>query len=492
MNSPIQLASPQLQKVIGRHGAKLLSSVFLFFILLFSGTVFAQTDANLIALSKLTCNSPDRCTSNDLQVVGVAIDAPACTTCTPGSTVTYPLKMTIHNGTKSERTSFALYGTLSNGAKITFKGTDYSGSIFICVGPITVKSDQTLPGETAPGNQTFAVGSITFTCGQDLTLTNNYMAWTDASGTTTDRCITFSNATKCADIAPKCGTASSITIVGPVVPPTLGQVDPTCTVSTGKVTITSSTTGLTFSLDGGAFTAYPSGGWTVSSGQHCVRSKRTSDGCISNPACVTIGTQPANPDRPVVTLQDASVCGTLTAPTCTVSCPIAGTYTLTQTGVAGSQTFTYDGTNGPVVFSVQAAKGFSITVTTPAGCTSAATDCKNYTTNSCQNSVVAKPDNTQVQDIILQKKSRPTVNAAPNPFNDRIRFILKSEISGQGSLDLYNILGQRVKTVFRGQVNAGQVQSIDYAVPVAQRAGLIYTFRVGNEETSGKLVGLKQ
>jgi hypothetical protein len=485
MKSSILLTGTTLQTGIIRNSTKLLSGIFLFFVLLLAGAVSAQT----VGTSNLSCDISNRnpCTSKDLEIVSVAIDAPPCTSCTLGQPTTLPLKMTIHNGTKSERTSFALYGTLSSGASINGS----SGNIFVCVGPITVKSDETLPGESAPGNQTFAVGTITFTCGQDLTLSNNFLAWTDASGTTADRCNTFSQATKCADIAPKCGTASSITIIGPVIPPTLGKVDPTCTVSTGKVTVTSSTTGLTFSLDGGAFTAYPTGGWTVSSGQHCVRSKRTSDGCISNQTCITIPAQPANPDRPVMTLQEATICGTLTAPTCTVSCPIAGTYTLTQTGVSGSQTKTYP-TDNPVVFTVQAGKQFSMTVTTTAGCTSAATNCTNYTTNSCPGSVVAKPDNTLVQDITLQKKSHPTVNAAPNPFNDRIRFILKSEVSGQGSLDLYNILGQRVTTVFRGQVSASQVQTIDYAVPVAQRAGLIYTFRVGKEETSGKLIGLKK
>jgi hypothetical protein len=461
--------------------SKLLKTFISFVLLLFAGTAYTQT----IGTSNLSCDISNRnpCTSNDLQIVSVGIDAPPCTSCTLGQSTTLPLKMTIHNGTKSERTSFALYGTLSSGASIN----GMSGNIFVCVGPITVKSDQTLPGESAPGNQTFAVGNITFTCGQTLTLTDNFLAWTDASGTTADRCNTFSQATKCSDIAPKCGTALSITIVGPVVPPTLGHVDPTCSVSTGKVTVTSTTTGFTFSLDGGAFAAYPSGGWTVNTGEHCVRSKRTSDGCISNQTCVTIGGAPANPDRPVVTLQEATICGTLTAPTCTVSCPISGTYTLTQTGVSGSQTKTYPADN-PVVFTVQAGKQFSITVTNTDGCTSSATNCSNYTSNSCSSgATLAKAD---VQTIELAAP-KPSVIAAPNPFNDRIRFSLQSAVSGQGSLELYNMLGQKLKTVFQGQVEAGKVQNIEYSVPNYQRSNLIYLFKVGNQKVSGKLIGLK-
>src|SRR5207253_3255436 len=107
---------------------------------------FAQT----VGASLLTCDVSNRnpCTSKDLEIVSVSIDAPPCTSCTVGQTTTFPLKMTIHNGTKSERTSFALYGTLSTGATINGQ----SGQIFVCVGPITVKSDQLLPGESAPGN----------------------------------------------------------------------------------------------------------------------------------------------------------------------------------------------------------------------------------------------------------------------------------------------------------------------------------------------------
>ena len=447
---------------------RVLSLAFIIPFLLFAGAVSAQT----IKQSLLNCADQNRCTSKDLSVVSVAIDAPACLNCTGGQ-VTFPLKMTINNGTGSVRTSFSLYGTLSNGASIN----GVSGKIFICVGPITVTK----------GIQTFNVGNITFNCGQELALTNNFLAWTDASGNTTDRCNTYSQATTCADIAPKCGTAASITIVGPVSAPTLDKVDPTCTVSTGKVTVTSSTTGFTFSLDGAAFESYPSGGWTASPGQHCVRAKRTSDGCISSQTCITIPAQPSTPARPVVTLQEATICGSLAAPTITVSCPIAGTYTLTQTGVAGSQTKTYPAVN-PVVFTVVAGKQFSITVTNTDGCTSAATNCTNYNSNSCPSAAIVSKAAEQPIELVAPKTS---VLAAPNPFNDRIRFTLKSNVSGQGSLELFNMLGQRVKTVFHGYVNADQPQSVEYAVPYSQRANMIYLFRVGNEKTSGKLVGLR-
>ena len=86
----------------------LLAALFL------TTNTFAQTT---VSTHQLTCLIPaggkDPCTSKDLEIVGISIEAPPCTTCKVGDLVTYPLKMTIHNGTNSVRTSFALYGKLS-------------------------------------------------------------------------------------------------------------------------------------------------------------------------------------------------------------------------------------------------------------------------------------------------------------------------------------------------------------------------------------------
>ena len=331
---------------------KSLTSVILFFTILFSGTAFAQT----VGTSHLVCVNGN-CTSNDLQVVGISIDAHPCTSCTPGQTVTYPLKMTIHNGTSSTRTSFALYGSLTSGATIN----GISGNIFVCVGPITVTQKQTLPGESAPGNQTFAAGTITFTCGQDLTLSSNYLAWTDASGTTADRCNTFSQATSCANIAPKCGQAASITIKGPVVPATLGGADPTCTVTTGSITLTP-TTGSTYSFDGGTYGAYSSGGWTglAAGSTHTVSVKRT-DGCISPNASRTIGGALAAPATPTITSAPAT-------------CSAAGSSTISNYSASNTYAFTPSGPSagaGGLISGMTV--GTSYTVTSNNGsCTSGA------------------------------------------------------------------------------------------------------------------------
>lgn len=286
-----------------------------------------------------------------------------------------------------------------------------------------------------------------------------------------------------------CRSTSPVTVnAAPPTPPApqLAVVHPTCTTPTGSITVTSPTgAGLTYSLDGttfqssNVFSGLAAGNYTVT--------VKNSAGCTANNAA-TVNPQPATPARPVVTIQEATVCGTTTVPTVTVSCPEPGTYILKQTGEP-DQGFTYTGSNGPVVFSIKPGLGgFVITVTNAAGCVSAGTDCSNYTSNSCpQPATVARARMEPAQAPVLPSR----VTAAPNPFNDRVRFVIQPEASGQGALELYNFLGQKVRTLYEGSLEKGRAMTIEYSVPRAQRSNLIYVFRIGHQRVSGKLISLQ-
>lgn len=80
-----------------------------------------------------------------------------------------------------------------------------------------------------------------------------------------------------------------------------------------------------------------------------------------------------------------------------------------------------------------------------------------------------------------------TVEAFPNPFTDQVRFVIKSPEAGYGSLDVMNMLGQKVKTVFQGQVNAG-MQSFEMSLPQNRYSTLFYIVRVNGRQVSGKLI----
>jgi hypothetical protein len=89
----------------------------------------------------------------------------------------------------------------------------------------------------------------------------------------------------------------------------------------------------------------------------------------------------------------------------------------------------------------------------------------------------------------MVESSKPAVKAFPNPFNDRVKFVVNSPDAGNGSLEIYNLLGQKVKTVYQGHINSGD-QSFELTIPKKQQATLIYIFRVGNKQVTGKLLQL--
>ena len=88
----------------------------------------------------------------------------------------------------------------------------------------------------------------------------------------------------------------------------------------------------------------------------------------------------------------------------------------------------------------------------------------------------------------IPTEQQVTVSAYPNPYNDQVRFVIESSISGQGSLDVYNMLGQKLQTVYTGYIVAGKGQVVDYKVPVQNRENLVYILRVKDQQVTGKLI----
>ena len=182
-----------------------------------------------------------------------------------------------------------------------------------------------------------------------------------------------------------CSSAAAITVAAAPPTPTLNVTDPTRTVATGKITITSSTTGLVFSLDGGAFALYPAGGYTVNPGLHsiiaqnvvnCTSSINTTVAAQPLPSssstiqrCVLlmchlygIALQLVQEDH-TVTLTNAAGCDSLATLNLTISngtltdTPVTacGSFTWNRTGVNYTTSGTHDFLipNGPCVDTVR-------------------------------------------------------------------------------------------------------------------------------------------
>lgn len=82
-----------------------------------------------------------------------------------------------------------------------------------------------------------------------------------------------------------------------------------------------------------------------------------------------------------------------------------------------------------------------------------------------------------------------SIKTLPNPFSDRVKFVINLNEPGQGTLEIFNLQGQKVKTLFQGFMPAGS-NFYELTVSNKRRADLIYVFTKDGVKTTGKLVQL--
>jgi hypothetical protein len=112
-------------------------------------------------------------------------------------------------------------------------------------------------------------------------------------------------------------------------------------------------------------------------------------------------------------------------------------------------------------------------------------ECKDFTGfGSCVPLVIT------ARAIVPQESGGLKVTAYPNPFSSVVKFTIQSNVSGDAQLEVYNQLGQKVSTIYRGYLQANRNQVVEYKAP---RLGnqLIYILRVGGHSVSGKLLRLE-
>jgi hypothetical protein len=84
------------------------------------------------------------------------------------------------------------------------------------------------------------------------------------------------------------------------------------------------------------------------------------------------------------------------------------------------------------------------------------------------------------------------VSAYPNPYTDVVRFTIQSNVSGKAQLEVVNMVGQRLATVYNGMIQANKSQVVEYRVPSAAQQNLIYVLKIGGRQMTGKLLKLKR
>ena len=213
----------------------------------------------------------------------------------------------------------------------------------------------------------------------------------------------------------------------------------------------------------------------------------TLNGCASGSGSTNavVNAQPLAPT--LIITQNPSLCGFATG---SVSvCSPNTNYTYTRS-IDGGNTFGDSKTGATISFTdlaagtnpvIKVSNGTTGCVAT-ANCNSAVATCPNP----------ANPTRIQTQQTVTAEVSQQTtVKAYPNPFSDRVKFLITSSEAGNGSLEVYNMAGQKVKTVYTGFIAAG-TQTFELGLPTQQVSNLVYVLRVGDKKVTGKILQINK
>ncbi len=85
-----------------------------------------------------------------------------------------------------------------------------------------------------------------------------------------------------------------------------------------------------------------------------------------------------------------------------------------------------------------------------------------------------------------------SVSTYPNPFKDHVNFVIASPVSGKASLEVYNLFGQKLQTVYEGFIYAGRSQVVQLRTASVSSGVLIYKFRVDDKQVTGRLISIRE
>ena len=215
---------------------------------------------------------------------------------------------------------------------------------------------------------------------------------------------------------------------------------------------------------------------------YTVTKTNTTTGC-SDTDEVTVTVNTNAPDAPTFCVVQPSLCGPATG-SVTIKSPLGADY---QYSIDNGSTWQ----SNALFSNVAAGSVTGIKVKKlSSGCISTAANCD---ASNCSQSAdrLATTTPTESTTQALTAEGQTTIKAFPNPFSDNVKFVVNASEGGNGSLEVFNMLGQKIKTVFQGRIHFG-ANTFQVNLPSMKYAQLIYVLRVGDKKVTGKLLQLNR
>ncbi|MFN8269211.1 MAG: hypothetical protein U0U33_03005 [Chitinophagaceae bacterium] len=91
-------------------------------------------------------------------------------------------------------------------------------------------------------------------------------------------------------------------------------------------------------------------------------------------------------------------------------------------------------------------------------------------------------------DYMNKGNEKGSIKAYPNPYRSEINFEFRSPETGEAVLELYDMLGQKLAIVFKGNVTAQMLNSARFDVPAGHRVPMMYKLTVGTHTYHGTVI----
>ncbi|MFV8373667.1 T9SS type A sorting domain-containing protein [Flavobacterium sp. LB2P74] len=274
-----------------------------------------------------------------------------------------------------------------------------------------------------------------------------------------------------------CSIVIPKTVGGPtaIPAPAATVTQPTCSIDSGTVTVTSPTAGLTYTLKQGGvilYTANSSGVFSpVASGTYQFFASLGS--CSTQGDDVIVNPQPGTPDAPQLKIIQpiASLCATTTTGSIEVCNPIIG-YTYKLNGANPGITAV---ANVPVVFSnLVAGSNPSITATSPANCTSNPASCSSATTTCSSPARAAKT--TEAVSPIEAKTEAAGFTTYPVPFKDQLTIKYNFDYISDVKIEVFD--SQGVSVLSKTDTNSYMNKEVTLDLKLNRGSDQVYVVKV--------------
>ncbi len=194
------------------------------------------------------------------------------------------------------------------------------------------------------------------------------------------------------------------------------------------------------------------------------------------PVTLTINPSPANA---TICIVQPNLCGPATG-SITIVSPVGDGYQYSiNNGTSYQSSTLFD--------NLQAGSVTGILVKDNNTCVSSSVDCSNSDcTPPASTDRQAAPASNDGQTTRVSAVKNSTIVAYPNPFTENVKFEINVAEEGDALLEVFNMFGQRVQTVFQGHVKSG-VSTFDLNISGSSQANYIYRLTIGGKQLTGKL-----